>query len=136
VLTRRLGDLSEGGDERLKNMEQVDLTPQNVPEQLRISANGPLVQDRPSILDLLNQTYQVDPSVGKIHRLIWTNGSLTEKTVAECADQDEKVLYKEKFNVLEGDQLWLHLRQEHHDTTLAGHPGRAKTFDLLDRQYY
>ena len=24
----------------------------------------------------------------------------------------------------------------HHDTALAGHPGQAKAFDLLDRQYY
>ena len=26
--------------------------------------------------------------------------------------------------------------QEHHETALAGHLGQAKTFDLLDRQYY
>jgi hypothetical protein len=38
--------------------------------------------------------------------------------------------------VPEGDQLRLRLIQEHHDTVLAGHPGRAKSFDLLDRKYY
>jgi hypothetical protein len=32
VLTRRLGDLPEGGDKRLKNMEQVVLKPDNLPE--------------------------------------------------------------------------------------------------------
>jgi hypothetical protein len=32
VLTRRPGDLPKGGDERLKNMEQVVLKPQNLPE--------------------------------------------------------------------------------------------------------
>jgi len=40
ALTSRPGDLPEGGDERLKNMEQVVLKPQNLPEQLRILANG------------------------------------------------------------------------------------------------
>jgi len=34
--TRRTGDLPEGGDERLKNKEQVVLKPQNLPEQLRL----------------------------------------------------------------------------------------------------
>jgi transposase InsO family protein len=32
--------------------------------------------------------------------------------------------------------LRLRLIQEYHDTALAGHPGQANTFDLLDRQYY
>jgi hypothetical protein len=36
---RRPGDLSEVGDERFNNMEQVVLKPLNLPEQLRISAN-------------------------------------------------------------------------------------------------
>jgi hypothetical protein len=39
ALTRRPGDLSEGGDERLKNMERVVLKLHNLPEQLRISEN-------------------------------------------------------------------------------------------------
>jgi hypothetical protein len=46
------------------------------------------------------------------------------------------VWYRGKRDVPEGDQLQLRLIQEHHDTALAGHPGRAKTCDLLDRQYY
>jgi hypothetical protein len=40
VLTRRPGDLPEGGDERLKTMEQEVLKPANLPEQLRILANN------------------------------------------------------------------------------------------------
>jgi hypothetical protein len=39
ALMRRPGDLPEGGDERLKTMEQVVLKPENLPEQLRILAN-------------------------------------------------------------------------------------------------
>ena len=46
------------------------------------------------------------------------------------------MLYRGKRYVPEGDELWLQLIQEYHDTMLAGHPGRAKTYDLLDRQYY
>jgi hypothetical protein len=39
VLTSRPGDPPEGGDERLKTMEQVVLKPENLPEQLRILAS-------------------------------------------------------------------------------------------------
>jgi len=55
ALTRRPGDLPEGGDERLKNMEQVVLKPHNLPEQLRISANEIPVERSPSISDLFAQ---------------------------------------------------------------------------------
>jgi len=46
------------------------------------------------------------------------------------------VLYQGKRYVPEGDELWLRLTQEHHNTALAGHTGRAKTFDLVDIRYY
>jgi hypothetical protein len=55
-------------------------------------------------------------------------------TVWECMEQEGQVWYKGKRYVPEGDQLSLRLIQEHHDTALAGHQGRAKTFDLLDSQ--
>jgi hypothetical protein len=49
---------------------------------------------------------------------------------------ERQVWHRGKRYVPEKDQLRLRLIQEHHDTALAGHPGRAKPFHLLDRQYY
>jgi hypothetical protein len=135
-LTRRPGDLPEGGDERLQNMEQVVLKPHNLPEQLRISANDMPGQEAPLISDLFTQEYMDNPLPKKIVEAIRQGGSLKDITVAECTKQERKVWYKGKCYVPEGDKLRLRLRQEHHNTALAGHPGRAKTFDLLDRKYY
>ena len=131
---RRPGDLPEGGDERMKNMEQVVLKPHHLPEQLYILANDLPVQEQPLLFDLFNQAYQVDPLPEKILKAIREGGSLNEMTVAECVEEDGQVLYREKHYVPEGNELRLRLIQEHHDTALAGHPGRAKTYDLLDRQ--
>jgi len=136
ALTRRPGDLPEGGDERLKDMEQVVLKPHNLPEPLRISANEIPVQRSPLISDLFAQAYKNDPWPSRILEAIRQGDSLKEITVAECTEQEGQVWYRGKWYVPEGDQLRLRLIQEHHDTELAGHPGRAKTFDLLDRQYY
>ena len=88
ALTRRSGDLPEGGDERLKNMEQVVLKPHKLPEQLRTLANDLPVQERPSVSDLFNQAYQDDLLPDKILKAIREGNSLKEITVAECKEQD------------------------------------------------
>jgi len=122
--------------ERLKNMEQVVLKPQNLPKELLLLADSPPAQGHPSIPDLMTEAYATDPVQGKILEAIRTNGSLKDITTEECTEQDGKDKYRGKHYVPESDQLRLRLIQEHHDTALAGHPGRPKTCDLLDRQYY
>ena len=136
ALTRRPGDLPKGGDERLKNMEQVVLKPHNLPKQLRISASEVPVQEPLSISDLVAQAYEDDLLPKKILKVMSQRDSLRDITVAECTEQEGQVWYRGKRYVPEGDQLQLQLIKKHHDTALAGHPGRAKTVDLLDRQYY
>jgi len=84
----------------------------------------------------MTEAYETDPLPGKILQAIRTNGSLKDITIAECTEQEGRIQYREKHYILESDQLRLRLIQEHHDTALAGHPGRAKMFDPLDRQDY
>jgi len=86
--TRRPGDLPEGGDERLKNMEQVVFKPHNLPEQLRILANEMSEQEVPSISTLFAQAYSDDPLPNKILKAIRQGGSLRDITVAECTEQE------------------------------------------------
>jgi hypothetical protein len=62
--------------------------------------------------------------------------STKEITVAECSEQDGGLIYRGKKYVPDDPELQLRLIKEYHDTPLAGHPGRSKTFDLLSRQYY
>jgi len=125
-----------GGDERLKNMEQVILKPHNLPKQLQLLVNDPPGQGRASISDLFIRAYGADQLAGKVFEVIQTNGSLREITMGECREQDGRIRYRGKRYIPEDDQLRLRLIQDHHDTALAAHPGRAKTFDLLDRQYH
>jgi len=136
ALMRRPGDLPEGGDERLKDVEQVHLKPQNPPEQLCLLAESPPTQGRPSIPDFITKAYATDPLPGEIPEAIRTNGSLKVITLAEWTEHEGRVPYQGKCYVPQGDQLRLQLIQEHHDTALAGHPDGAKMFDVLDRQYF
>ena len=134
VLTRRPGDLPEGGDERLKTMEQVVLKPQNLPEQLRILAND-LAKARP-IQERLKEASDQDSLVGRILDAVRQGTSMREISVAECSEKEGQLYYRGKRYVPEDSGLQLQLIKEYHDTPLAGHPGRSKTFDLLSRQYY
>jgi hypothetical protein len=136
ALTRRPGDLPKGEDETLKNMEHVVWKQHNLREQLRIAADGRPRQEASLISDLFTQAYMDDPLHNKILKAIRQGDSLKDITVDECTEQEGQLWYRGKCYVPEGDQLRLRLIQEHHDTALAGHPGRAQTFDLLDRQYY
>jgi hypothetical protein len=104
-LTRRPGDLPEGGDERLKSMKQVVLKPHNLPEELRISANDMPVKEVPLISDLLTQAYMDDPLSKKILEAIRQGGSLKDITVSECTEREGKIWYRGKCYVPEGDQL-------------------------------
>jgi hypothetical protein len=93
ALTRRPGDLPEWGDERLINMEQVVLQPQNLPEQLRLLADGLIAQSRPCMTDDFNNTYETDPLPGEILSAIRTNGSLQGTTIGECIQQNGRNQY-------------------------------------------
>jgi hypothetical protein len=117
-------------------MEQVVLKPQNLPEQVWVLANGPPVQDCPTISDFFTQAHETDSLPGEILKAIRMNGSLNEITVPECTEQGGYVQYRRKRDVPKDDELWLRLIQEHHDSVLARDPGGATTLDLVDRQYY
>jgi hypothetical protein len=117
-------------------MEQVVLKAYNLPEQLRISANDLPGQETSSISDLFVHGYMDDPLPYKILKAIRQGDSLKDITVAECTEQEGQVWFRGKRYVPQGNHLRLRLIQEYHGTILAGHPGRAKAFDLLDRQYY
>jgi hypothetical protein len=49
---------------------------------------------------------------------------------------DGQVWYHGMCYIPEEDQGRSRLIQEYHNTAFAEHPGRVKTFDLLDRRHY
>jgi hypothetical protein len=134
ALTRSPGDLPEGGDERLKTMAQLVLKPENLPEQLRILASD--LRKECSVQEQLEETSKRDKLVGRILDAIRQGTSMRGIMLAECSDNNGNLYYRGKRYVPEDPELQLLLIEEHHDTPLAGHPGRSKTFDLLSRQDY
>jgi len=112
-------------------MEYMVLKLQNLPEQLLLLANSPHAKGGPSVTNHIHEAYVSDSFPGKILGAIWTQPELTEITIAHCMEIEGQIQYRGKLYVAGRGALRVWLIQEHHDTAMAGHPGRAKTFDLL-----
>jgi hypothetical protein len=134
ALPRRPGDLPEGGDERLKSMKQVILKPENLPKQLQILENE--MEAKRTIQQPLKEPSERDELVGEILGAVREGRSVREITIEECSAEDGQLYSRGKRYVPEDIQLRRWLIEEYHNTPLAGHPGRSKTFDLLSQQYY
>ncbi|SAM05196.1 hypothetical protein [Absidia glauca] len=51
-------------------------------------------------------------------------------------DNDGLVLYQDRVYLPDDDHLKLRIMEHHHDSPMAGHYGRAKTMDLVSRNYF
>jgi hypothetical protein len=75
----------------------------NLPEQLRISANDMSRQEVPWISDLFVPACVDDTLVNEILKAIRQRDSLKDITVAECTEQEGQEWYRRKHYVPEGD---------------------------------
>jgi transposase InsO family protein len=114
-------------------MNQVVLKPHNF-LALKILAND---QVQPETEDLWTAGYAADPFPDEILELL-ENGTRYSKKIslAECGKRNDRLTFRERLYVPNFEPLRLQLLKSHHDNPAAGHPGRAKTLDLLTRGYF
>jgi hypothetical protein len=84
-------------------MEQVVLTPENLPQQLRILAND-LKEIRP-IQEQLGNAMREDDLAQRILEAVRKDTSMKEITLAECSEQDGKLFFRGKQYVPEDLEL-------------------------------
>jgi transposase InsO family protein len=86
---------------------------------------------------LFTEAYQIDPFPDRIIGLLRTGSRhCKEISLADCKEKDGKLVYRNCVYVPDHPPLRLRLLQDHHDPPAMGHPGRAKTLELLTRKYY
>jgi len=61
---------------------------------------------------------------------------LKEFPLAKCTLRSDRVYYRDRLLVFEDEKLRLRLLQLSHDTPIADHSGRVKTYEILSRHYY
>ena len=58
----------------------------------------------------------------------------TKITLADCEVKEGKLTYQNAIYVPDHAPLRLRLIQDHHDPPTMGHPGKAKTYELLSKR--
>ena len=147
ALTRRSGDLPEEGDETFKNqmsvLKQHNLEPGMAPKEPKSQHKLCLLADNlPTdgcnpLWELFELAYKTDKTPTQVLQAIQRGDRRhSEVTLAECEDRQGILYYREWIFVPRSDELRLHLMKTHHNSPAFGHPGRAKTLELIQREYY
>lgn len=149
ALTRRSSDLPQNEeDARCRYQQQTVLKPYNVsPGMLPLQLNQNTVNDdmneQPMLEELMKTAYEQDPTPSRImdvlragDRRLPPDLAKLKISLAECSEQDGRLYVKDRLFVPDSDPLRMQLLRSCHDHAAAGHPGRAKTYELLSREYY
>lgn len=91
----------------------------------------------PQIQSMFDDGYQNDPELSSILSALRTNARRHKKiTLAECAERDGYLYYRDRLYVPECPELHAELLRMYHESPVAGHMGRARTYESLSREYY
>src|SRR5205807_7263902 len=132
ALTRMKGESEEEATERRNHQTQVVLKSQG----LGLLANITLPTGASPLEPLWHEAYQADPKPNQILKAL-DQGDRHSRlaSLAECARDGNYLKFRNRLYVPNYEPLILSLIQAAHDSPSAGHPGRAKTHELLSRWY-
>ena len=149
ALTRRSQDHPEGeNDDRVAQQHQTMLKPHQIdtpasltlaPVTLRPGAdNSPDNEDTPSLADQLIEAYREDPFAQDLRTALEQgHRRIPGFPLAECSLEGPMVRYRQqRIFVPDHAELRRKLCQAAHDGPSFGHPGSAKTHELLAREYW
>ena len=96
----------------------------------------PVPNDIPEIERLLQKGSLEDENVVSVLRAL-EQGKTRHPflQLAQCRHENRLLYYRDKIYVPEFEDLRVKIIRQYHDNPSAGHPGRAKTFELLSRNY-
>jgi hypothetical protein len=86
---------------------------------------------------IIEEEYLNDDFIQETMNLIRKGIRKSKKiSLSECTIQNDRLYYQNRLVIPDHDELKLKLLQYVHDSPVGGHNGRAKTLELLQRQYY
>jgi hypothetical protein len=135
ILSRESGDSPwEGEMKHRQNKERVLLPPEvfraDATEVLQLQIDHELLQ---KIKDRTKHDPVLQETIIKLQ-----NGEQRDSKIALglCEMRDDLLTYDSLIWVPDDDELHLKILHDCHDSQAAGHPGRAKTLELVSRQFY
>lgn len=157
-LTRRPGDRPKAEDERSLYQHQTLLKPENLsrgmlpPKKLQSTVQLAIISTDEEevgidIEKLIATAYEKDEIARNIMKalergdrqlspMIAKNLNAYRVSLADCKTEGGRLFMKGKLWVPDDSHLHLNIILQHHDLPAAGHPGREKTYEMLQRNYY
>jgi hypothetical protein len=129
ALTRRSGDRPPGGTDR---QAQTVLHPHV------FLAPVTIVPQDPDFLKRIKDALHKDPEATEIMQLLRSDRQSSDRfSLADYEiNSDGLLMFQGLIYVPNETELQLSILKAYHDHPTAGHPGRAKTFELISRYYY
>ena len=91
----------------------------------------------PTTKDLFTEGYQNDLELKSILEALRTKQNCHKKiTLAECVERKGYLYYRDRLYVPNDPELHAELLRMYHESPVAGHMGRARTYEALSREYY
>jgi hypothetical protein len=115
--------------------------PNNLPHlstnDLHLLTEAPTPDGQSSLLHNIEKATKTDPFAQWIITALFEGKQHSrEITLSECQVYDGCLYYQQCLYVPANDALRLRTIQNNHDIPAAGHPGRAKTLDLIRHRYF
>ena len=111
--------------------------PQLESHELCLMTDIPLGDGRDPRRPLFGRVYQTDKTPASVLQALERGDKRhAEITLADCENRGAILFFRSRFFILHRNELQLHLMQSHYDSPAFGHPGHAKTLELLQRNYY
>jgi hypothetical protein len=158
-LTRRSEDIPQEGDERLLHQSQTVLKRNNLndfpteflnhldQDSVQLKTSGLSLTENVTTIpqlslpdwlrDSLKKAYELDPFPTEVLEALDKGlPKHPQISLAECSQDSGLLFYRDRLYIPDLDELKVLLLREVHDNLSAGHPGRSKTYELLQRNFY
>lgn len=136
ALTRRTQD-AYAQDEGRANRNQTLLRPELFEPRPQSHDVLVLTETPRTPEQIINEEYEKDTFLQEVMELLRTNVRRSKKiSLSDCKLRDNRLYFRDRLMIPDHDELKLKLLRHAHDSPVGGHPGRAKTLELLQRHYY
>jgi hypothetical protein len=107
------------------------------PELFQPALELMLIESNRTIQEIIDEEYPTDEFLQEIIELIRTGTRKSNKiSLSECEVIDNRLFFRGRLMIPENDELKVKILRETHDAPAAGHPGRARTLELIQRNYH
>jgi hypothetical protein len=96
-----------------------------------------LVETSCLINQIIEDKYAKDPFIQEIVQLLRNNARQSKiVNLSECEERNERFYHRSRLVLLDNDELKIKILRATHNALLGGYPGRGKTLELIQREYY